>query len=83
MAHVKKCGICKVVALLAGVGALNWGLMTFLGLNLVEKLLGSMPVAAKAVYGLIALSGLVLLLSLFMNCPGCNKGEGGGCCPSK
>jgi len=73
----KKCAICKLVALLAGIGALNWGLMAFFGLNLVEKLLGGIPNAPKIVYGLVGLSGLLLLVSLCKCCPcqkeGCGK----------
>lgn len=81
MTNGTKCAVCKVVALLAGVGALNWGLTAFLNLNLVERALGSIPAAAKAVYGLVGLAGLLLLVSLFKCCP-CQKG-GSGCCPSK
>lgn len=75
----KPCGICKVVRLLAGVGALNWALVAFFGLNLVERLFG-IGTAAKVVYGLIGLSGAVVLVSIVASCPGCNKSEG-GCCP--
>ena len=81
MTGTKKCVICKLVALLAGVGALNWGLWAFFGLNLVDRALGSVPHAPKAVYGLIGLSGLMLLVSLFKCCP-CQKTES-GCCPTK
>lgn len=80
MTGEKRCVICKLVVVLAGVGALNWGLSVFFGVNLVERLLGSVPVAAKAVYGLVGLAGLMLLLSLFKCCP-CQKKE--GCCPTK
>ena len=70
----KKCAICKLVALLAGIGALNWGLTAFFNLNLVARLLGSHPKVSKIVYGLIGLSGLMLLLSLCKCCP-CQKGS--------
>ena len=72
----KKCAICKLVALLAGIGALNWGLTAFFNLNLVARLLGGIPKASKIAYGLIGLSGLMLLVSLFMCCP-CQKGSCG------
>ena len=80
MTDNKKCGICKLVVLLAGIGALNWGLYAFMGVDLVARLLGTVPMAAKAVYGLVGLSGLMLLVSLFKCCP-CQKKE--GCCPTK
>lgn len=80
MTGEKKCVVCKLVVVLAGVGALNWGLTAIFGLNLVERLLGSVPVAAKAVYGLVGLAGLMLLVSLCKCCP-CQRKE--GCCPTK
>ena len=80
MTGEKKCVICKLVVVLAGIGALNWGLTAFFGLNLVDRVLGGMPMPAKAVYGLVGLAGLMLLVSLFKGCP-CQKKE--GCCPTK
>lgn len=68
-----KCPICKVIALLAGLGALNWGLVTFLNLNLVTRVLGDMTLASKVVYGLVGVSGAILLLSIVKSCPCCNK----------
>ena len=67
------CAVCKVVSLLAGLGALNWGLVVLFKLNLVDKLLGSVPVAANVVYILIGLAGLATLVSFVKQCP----------CPSK
>ncbi len=72
----KKCGICKLVALLAGIGALNWGLVALLGLDLVQAILGTVPTVAKVVYVLIGLSGIALLVSLVKCCPACT---GQGC----
>ena len=68
-----KCPICKVIALLAGLGALNWGLVTFLNLNLVTRVLGDMTLASKVVYGLVGVSGAILILSIVKACPCCNK----------
>lgn len=65
----KKCAVCKLVALLAGIGAVNWGLVVFANVNLVDRVLGSAPGAAKAVYGLVAAAGVLLLLSLVKCCP--------------
>lgn len=46
------------------VGALNWGLTAF-GMNLVNMLLGSIPMLEMIVYVLVGLSGLYALLHHF------------------
>lgn len=66
---MKKCPICNIVSLLAGIGALNWGLVAFLNMDLVAKFLGPMTLAAKVVYGLVALSGIVTLVTIVKPCP--------------
>jgi uncharacterized protein len=71
---MKNCPICKVVTVLAGVGALNWGLVAFLNVNLVEKLLGIDTMFSKVVYGLVGLSGVILLVTLIKACPCMKKG---------
>ena len=68
-----KCPICKGVVVLAGIGALNWGLYAFAHVDLVAKLLGDMTLLAKAAYALVAASGLVLLVSLVKTCPCAKK----------
>ena len=73
------CAVCKIVALLAGLGALNWGLVGMCHVNLVEKLLGDMTGPARAVYAIIGVAGLLALLSLLKCCP-CQKGT---CEPKK
>lgn len=75
MTNGGSCVICKVVKLLAGIGALNWGLVAFLNLNLVEKLLGPGTMASQAVYGVVGLSGLAAIVSVFICCKCCNKGK--------
>lgn len=67
-----KCIICKIVGLLVGIGALNWGLVAFFDFNLVTKLLGEMTTGAKVVYGLVGVAGLVALFALIKPCP-CTK----------
>ena len=65
----KDCGVCKVVGLLVGIGALNWGLVALFHLDLVARLLGPMTRPAKAVYILIGIAGLLKLISLAKCCP--------------
>lgn len=51
--------IVDLVALvLVIVGAINWGLIGLLGMNLVTSLLGDGTMLTKIVYILIGLSGL-------------------------
>lgn len=45
---------------LAGIGAVNWGLVALADANLVEMLLGT-GTLAQAVYVLVALGGLQVL----------------------
>ena len=68
----QSCAVCKVVGLIAIIGALNWAATGIWGVNIVERLLGVGRVA-KIAYGLIGLSGLALLASFFMICPACKK----------
>ena len=66
---MKKCVLCKVVTFLAGVGALNWLLITYGNVNLVSYFLGDMTPAAKTVYTLIGISGLLIIISMLKACP--------------
>lgn len=47
------------------IGALNWGLVALFDLNLVAMIFGDMTVAAKVVYTLIAITGLINIGILF------------------
>ena len=67
------CFFCKIVGAIAIIGALNWGLVGLLNVNLVDQVLGAGSTASRAVYGLVGLSGLALLASYFMVCPACKK----------
>ena len=69
-----KCTICKIVTLIAGIGALNWGLVALFQMDLVARLLGDMTGAAKAVYVVIGVAGLLMLVSLVKCCP-CSRGS--------
>ena len=53
----------KVTFILVVVGALNWGLVGLLDINLVERLLGSWPVVVQIVYILIGVSAVVELMN--------------------
>lgn len=68
----KYCAVCKIVGLLVGLGALNWGLVGIFQVDLVAKLLGEMSGPARAVYALIGIAGLLALISLVKCCP-CSK----------
>lgn len=70
MKNGKKCAVCKIVGLLAGIGALNGGLVALFGLDLVAAALGA-SVLAKGVYLLVGVAGLVLLVWLVKPCPCC------------
>ncbi len=70
----KSCAVCKIVGLLVGLGALNWGLVGIFQVDLVSRLLGEMSTPARVVYGLIGVAGLIKLISLVKCCP-CEKGS--------
>ena len=67
------CFLCKIVGAIAIVGALNWGAIAVLNVNFVEQLLGAGTIATRAVYGVVGLSGILLLLSYVVICPACKK----------
>lgn len=66
------CPFCKIVGVIAIIGALNWGSVGLLGINFVENLLGN-GMITKIVYDVVGLSGLALIASFFMVCPACKK----------
>ena len=74
MTSGKSCGVCKIVGLLVGIGALNWGLVGLFQVDLVARLLGEMTGPARAVYVLIGIAGLLKLVSLVKLCPCQGKG---------
>ena len=49
-----------IALVLVIVGGLNWGLYAF-GYNLVEMLLGSIPILEQVVYILVALAAVYLI----------------------
>lgn len=46
------------------IGALNWGLIGVFGFNLVETILGFMPLLVKITYIVVGLSGLYMIFVL-------------------
>ena len=63
------CGVCKIVGLLVGIGALNWGLVGIFQLDLVAQVFGSMTPVARGIYAVIGIAGLLKLISLVKCCP--------------
>ena len=64
------CGLCKVVGIIAILGALNLGLAGLTGNNIAEQVLGG---GVRIFNIVVGLSGVMLLLSFFMVCPACKK----------
>ncbi len=53
-----------IAIVLVIIGAVNWGLVGLFGWDLVQMVLGSIPILAKIVYVLVGLSGLYLIYFL-------------------
>lgn len=66
-----KKGLHMVAFLLTVVGALNWGLIGLLNLNLVTVLLGSWPMLEKLIYILVGLSAVYLIATHKKDCKTC------------
>lgn len=47
-----------IVLVLVIIGAINWGLVGFFGLDLVTFLFGSMSVLSRIIYAVIGICGL-------------------------
>jgi uncharacterized protein len=60
-----------VTFLLTVVGALNWGLIGLFDFNLVNTLLGSMPMVEKVVYILVGASAVYLVVTHKTDCRLC------------
>ena len=59
------------------IGGLNWLLVGAFDWNLVDKLLGSMPMIAKLVYILVGLSAIYQVVTHMKTCKMCDKGAQG------
>ncbi len=53
------------------VGGLNWGLIALFDLNLVDMVLGGMPMVAKLVYILVGLAAVYELFTHKRHCTVC------------
>ena len=65
-------GLHMASVILVIVGALNWGLIGLLGLDVVKMVLGSMAGLEKILYILIGLSGVLLLVQHKGDCKVCS-----------
>ncbi len=59
--------IDKIALALVIIGALNWGLIGVFSFDLVAWIFGSMSVATRVVYTLVALGGIWSVSLLFRN----------------
>lgn len=54
--------VCLVITI---VGALNWGFIGLLDMNIVEAIFGTGSVIARIIYSLVGLTGLINIGILF------------------
>jgi len=57
-------GLDLIALILVIVGGINWGLISILDWNLVEKLFGEMSMVSQIVYGIVGLAAVYLLVIL-------------------
>lgn len=62
----------KIAYILIVIGAINWGLVGLLNLDLVATIFGGVPILAKLIYILVGLSGVYALF--------CMITKKGSCC---
>lgn len=51
-----------IVYILTIIGAINWGLVGLMNIDLVALIFGEMTIAAKITYTLVGISGILLLI---------------------
>ena len=55
--------VLKIITyILVIVGAINWGMVGFLGVDLVASIFGEMSVFSRIIYGLVGISAIILLI---------------------
>jgi len=57
----KKSSLDWIALVLVIIGGLNWGLVGLLNVDLVQLVLGSIPILAKIVYILVGVAALYLI----------------------
>ena len=67
------CMVCKIVLMITAIGAINWGLAGIFQIDLVSRVFGVMTIASKVVYGIIGVTGLMILVTFVKPCPCCCK----------
>ena len=65
--------LCTISWSLMILGAINWGLYGLLGMNLVEMILGGIPILATLVYAAIGASGLYAIYGMVTKKGSCSK----------
>lgn len=65
-AHVYRTPVDWIAGALDIIGALNWGLVGLLQLNVVAAIFGSGTVPTRVVYVLVAISGIYCRVRAFM-----------------
>lgn len=61
--------LTNVYCLVSAIGAINWGFVAFFNFNVVAylaALLGFIPFLDKIIYAIVALCGIMVLVSLAM-----------------
>ncbi|MDE6313517.1 MAG: DUF378 domain-containing protein [Lachnospiraceae bacterium] len=54
-------GLDYFVLAIVIIGAVNWGLIGFFGLDLISWLFGSMSLLSRIIYGVVGICGLYML----------------------
>ena len=49
------------------VGAINWGLIGLFNVDLVAMIFGPMSIAARIVYSIVGIAGLINIMLFFVN----------------
>lgn len=57
--------LAQIAGVLVLVGALNWGLIGLLGLNLVTTIFGEGSMLTNLVYDLVGLSALLVIYNMY------------------
>lgn len=63
----------QIACILTVIGALNWGLVGLVNLDLVAALCGTMSVLSRTIYVLVGLSGILVAAKCLKNSGSCCK----------